>query len=79
MYSVVYNSEEEFEIRALKLPRRRGETRTASQQKRDIFHSLPDSEIYTTEYILIPRSLGLLFNALKMATSILIRHGCMGA
>ena len=30
--------------------RRRGRTRAAAQQKSAIFHALPDSEFYTTEY-----------------------------
>ena len=29
----------------------RGETRAAAQQKKRGFHALPDSEIYTSEYI----------------------------
>ena len=32
--------------------RRQGRTRVAAQQKSARFHGLPDSEIYTTEYVI---------------------------
>ena len=51
IYWVVYNSEEHFEICAWKSRTRQGRKRAAAQQKRGFFHALPDSEIYTTEYL----------------------------